>query len=247
MKKVCSVLMSFVLMLVLIPNVSADSVPNSQFKTPEALISYLESTTNQKQSTNSLTSVTTIDEYKNAPREKQEKILEYLNDPEFVKVMFTALTTTTAEDNSEQTFFNGDLVISTKAIDTSLIDREISTMAVGDTTIFGKGVEGTATVLGIDWVKIRTSLEVEIKVIAKDTSVISRILRHSADVIHNYVPLAQISANPNTPYITSDGHYAYFTCMWEFKEAIYGMVLASKESWIWINKAQQFDGGIINL
>ncbi|WP_379390098.1 hypothetical protein [Paenibacillus lentus] len=245
MKKVCSVLMSFVLMLVLIPNVSADSAPNLQFKTPEALISYLESTTN------SLTSVTTIDEYKNAPREKQEKILEYLNDPEFVKVMFTAITTTTAEDNSEQTFFNGDLVISTKAVDnstsSSLIDRGISTMAVGDTTIIGKGVDATATVLGIDWVKLRTSLEVEIKVVAKDTSVVSRILRHSADVIHNYVPLAQISANPNTPYITSDGHYAYFTCMWEFKEAIYGMVLASKESWIWINKAQQFDGGIINL
>ncbi|MNN62834.1 hypothetical protein D3C81_1781660 [compost metagenome] len=101
--------------------------------------------------------------------------------------------------------------------------------------------------MGIDWYKLRLSFEVEIKVVAKDTSKISRILRHSADVIQNWVPMSQINKNPDTPYITSDGYYAYFTCNWEFKEAATGIVIGTKHQWIWLSKAKEADSGIYNL
>lgn len=257
MKKMMTFVMSMVLMLTLIPSVGAEAAKNSGINTPAEYINYLEAKAGAKSKLSGVGSVNSaqstdefIEEFKNLSEEKQQKFVDYLNDPEFLKTLVNAQSTS---ENKSQSFYGGDLVVSNEVVDVPQFlnassKGDFSTNAVGDSVIYAKAATATSTLFGLDFIKTRVDMSIQVTEVQLYTSKVTKILSYSGSLIQNYLPGATISKTVLIPYIVPDSTAAVHKVDWEWKFTLgYDLTIGTKEQYLTIDKAGNTDTGIYNL
>ncbi|WP_322903760.1 hypothetical protein [Paenibacillus campi] len=253
MRKIVSIMFVFMSFFFFISNVNAQSFqeePND----PSTYITYLESLPEKSKvvlndkSENEIQ--TFINQFNSLSSDKQQKLVDYLRNPEFIKEISEAQYLDTTDKNVS--LFNGDVAVSSTVLyinDSSESQQEIVAKAVGDSYFKYAKHTATTTVFGLDIVKTSAYIQVEIKQVAPNTSKIVKILEGGGIVEQNYMPGLDISKSVNPAFLTSDGTIATQKVIWgwNFVKSGLGLVVGNREQWVQINKAGVSTGGAANL
>ncbi|ANY73149.1 hypothetical protein BBD41_11410 [Paenibacillus ihbetae] len=255
LKKLIAAVVSMSLLLSVPISVSANSTESVEsqltydVKTPEDYITFLKQTQVKYSFSNSVDSTDIneyIDKFLSLPEDKQQKFVDYLNDPEFLKTTFSAINEQT---EGSQSFYNGDLVVRSSMVEVSPASSNISPMAIGDTKDYSYYHESITQLMGLDFVKTRVELKVRTTEVKTNASQITEIVHARGVLVQNYVPLAHIAKKEYPVDIASDKSSAKFTTdwSWNFIWDKLGLQVGTKRQWVQITKAGTATGGISNL
>ncbi|MCM3133417.1 hypothetical protein M3629_11475 [Paenibacillus polysaccharolyticus] len=225
-------------------------------ETPEEYIAYLNQLQDESFSVQSLRSTAVVgsqdvnqflNKYVNLPKNKQQQFLDYLNNPEFIRTVFSAMN----GDLGSELLYNGDLVVTssvheaTPAYSTS----EISIMAVGDTKDHSLYHEHSASLFGLDFIKTRVEMSYRTTEVKTNSSQITKILNSNGILVQNFYPGADITKSEHNPVIASDKLTAKFNVdwSWNFIWDKLGLTIGVKRQWMEVNKAGSGYGGTYNL
>lgn len=226
---------------------SVETQSGFSVKTPEEYISYLKQTHVGSSNEESSRTKLFISQFKSLPRDKQQQFVDYLNDPEFLNTAFTAINEQT---EASQTFYNGDLTVSSSSVmETFPSSPSVSIMAKGDTKDHALYYEDVINVFGLDMVKTRVELSYRTTEVQTNSSQITSILNKQGTLVQNYTPGAHITKTEHNVVISSDKTTAKFTVdwSWNFLWDKLGLTVGTKRQWIEVNKAGTGYGGIYNL
>lgn len=233
MKKVLGLVLTFVLSLTVISSVGAEAVDNSTIQTPEDYISYLESkelvqSLDLNRNNGEATEASSfIEKFKNLPREKQEKFVEYISGPELLEGIVTADTPEKEQALIEK--YNGDLSIGSELVadesfnasefilSNSLSSVGLSPLAVGDSWPYTFHEEKPYTIFGLDFIKTGIYLQIQVKTVAANTSQVIAVNYAYGALLQNWYPGANLTVNNAiNPYISDDKYRATKIVTWQW-------------------------------
>ncbi|OBZ11995.1 hypothetical protein A8L34_16915 [Bacillus sp. FJAT-27264] len=236
-------------------SIGSESIFN--INTPGDYIAYLKQLQAESPSLQSLRSVIQLSEQSNVndflnkyislPEDKQQEFVDYLNDPEFTKTVFSAMN---GNVGTSQAFYSGDLVVGTsevREIAPSL--NNIIAFKKGDTKDHSLYTEATATLFGLDFIKTRVEISYRTTEVKDFSSEITSILNKKGILVQNYSPGAHITKEENNVVLASNkltGSYSV-DWSWNFIWDKLGLTIGVKRQWIDFDKAGKGDGGIYNL
>ncbi|MNC37356.1 hypothetical protein D3C76_576760 [compost metagenome] len=114
--------------------------------------------------------------------------------------------------------------------------------------IYAKAGIATSTLLGLDFIKTRIDMTVQVTEVQLYTSKITKILSYSGSLIQNYMIGATITKTVLIPYIVPDSTAAVHKVDWEWKFTLgYDLTLGTKEQYLTIDKAGNADTGVYDL
>lgn len=236
-------------------NYSVTSQTITGIKTPEEYIAYLKQLQVESSSVQSLHITASessdvndfLSQYVSLPEDKQQQFVDYLNDPEFIKTVFSAMN----GELGSQSFYNGNLVVtsSVNEITPAYSTNGISIMAVGDTKDHGLYHEAVSTLFGIDFIKTHVEVSYRTTEVKTNSSQITKILNSKGTLVQNYYPGAHITKEEHNVVVASDKTTAKFTVdwSWNFIWDKLGLTVGVKRQWIEVNKAGTGYGSIYNL
>ncbi|MCP1136670.1 hypothetical protein NKT34_25710 [Paenibacillus polysaccharolyticus] len=232
--------------------------------TPEEYIAFLKAKNTPQVNTFSIASTEAvgenndlanfIGEYTSLPYDKQQKVVDYFNDPEFLNTLVSAQT---FEGEESKSFYGGDLVVTNKLVSITpesvgtlsvLPSGGFTTMAVGDTKEHGKAYEAITTLFGIDFVKTRLELSIQTKEVKTNASQITKVLTERALIVQNYSP-GDIKKNQYATVVNSAKTTAKLETdwQWDFLWSGFGLTVGTKRQWLQLDKAGKATYNTYNL
>lgn len=218
-------------------------------ETPEDYIAYLKQSQAVSLFSNNPIEAADTNEYlkqfMELPEDKQQRFVDYINDPEFIK---TALTALSEQTEGTQTFYNGDLVVRSSLVEVKPTST-IAPFAVGDTSDYSWYHEAITDLMGLDFVKTRAELKIRVTQVATNLSAVTDVLDSGGVLVQNFIPMAHIAKEEKKIDIPGDRSSAKFTVdwSWNFVHKVLGVQVGTKRQWVQITKANVGTGGINNL
>lgn len=212
MKRFISMLIAMSMFLLAIPfSASAAAVETQEINTPEDYIQWL---SNSPSLNSTAEQSDIIEKFKGLSYDRQQKFIDYLNDPEVIGSIYEAALT-----GNDTMLQNGDIKVTFKESEPKITPQA---------TVYRASHNVVMEIFGITLISMETYVQYRVAGTSNSNLKITEILNGGAMVTRNWYPTANITIDKDSPYISANKAYQTAYYHWNFVHEIFGFQIGTQ-------------------